>query len=250
MKKLIVFILGFGLIASCAENATGSEVGGVQIGSGTGTGGSLARFTVINDYLYAVDGQNLKVFNLDDKTNPVYISDHRINALVETVFPYNDSILFIGTNSGMLIYDVTNAPAITLLSTYRHIVACDPVVANANHAFITLRSDVNNNFCNRGVNQLDIINISDLSAPFVVNELPLIKPYGLGLYGDTLLVCDNGVKVFDVSNPASPQFISANEDLVNARDLIPLGDLIIVMATDGIFQYRFSKGKLNLLSQI
>jgi hypothetical protein len=249
MKKLIVFFIGLSLVFSCAENSS-AEVGGVQIGNGTGTGGSLARFTVIKNHLYAVDGNKLKVFNINDKTNPVFISDHSINALVETVFPFQDSILFIGTNNGMLIYDVSLAPAIKLLSTYRHIVACDPVVANATTAYITLRSDINNNFCNRGVNQLDIIDITNLSDPTVITEFPLIKPYGLGLYGDTLLVCDNGIKVFDISEPASPLFITADENLVNARDIIPLGDLMIIMATDGIFQYRYTKGKLTLLSQL
>jgi hypothetical protein len=248
MKKYVVMALAFLLAVACGEDASSGE--GVQFGNGTGTGGSLARFAVANDHLFAVDGDQLKVFNLNDIENPVPISNHRVEALVETVFPYSDSVLFIGTNSGMLIYDISKAPSIELISQYRHVVACDPVVANATHAYVTLRSERGNNFCNRSVNQLDVIDITDLRNPQVVREFPLFNPYGLGLYGDTLLVCDAGLKVFDVTNPGVPGFITADEDLVNARDLIPLDDLIIVTSTDGLDQYRFENGKLNYLSSL
>ncbi len=248
MKKIIALSILLLAAFGCAEE--GSSANTIQIGSGTGTGGSLARFAIANNHLFAVDGNRLKVFNLNDQENPVYISEHQVQALVETVFPYDDNTLFIGTNSGMLIYDISNAPAIELLSNYRHVVACDPVVANATHAYVTLRSEEGNNFCNRSVNQLDVIDISDLRNPQLVKEFSLINPYGLGLYGDTLLVCDRGLKVFDVGNPAAPSFLTAIEELENARDIIPLNDLIIVSSTDGLDQYRFSNGQLNFLSSL
>src|SRR5690349_16406055 len=37
----------------------------------TGQGGSLARFTIVGDYLYTVDHANLKVFEITDPTQPV-----------------------------------------------------------------------------------------------------------------------------------------------------------------------------------
>ena len=38
---------------------------------GTGTGGSTARFTIVGNYLYTVDKQNLKVFSLSNLADPV-----------------------------------------------------------------------------------------------------------------------------------------------------------------------------------
>ena len=39
--------------------------------SGTGIGGSMARFTIKGDYLYTVDSYDLKTFDIKDKVNPM-----------------------------------------------------------------------------------------------------------------------------------------------------------------------------------
>jgi len=77
----------------------------------------------------------------------------------------------------------------------------------------------------------------------------MVNPRGLGIYGDTLLVCDNGLKVLDVSDPLSLELLDVDEDF-DAFDLIPYGDLIIAVSEDGLSQYRFRNGKLNLLSKL
>lgn len=147
------------------------------------------------------------------------------------------------------MYDISNPPNVNLISSYSHIVSCDPVVANSKYAYVTLHSDEDNPFCGRNTNQLDIVNIEQLNQPFIVNSFPLIRPLGLGLYGDTLLVCDNGVKVFDVTNPNSLVLIKAIEN-IPAVDIIPHGDLMIITSSEGIRQYRYKKGQLTLLSEI
>lgn len=246
MKKLIVITVMASFIVAC------SSEGGVDIssGEGSGTGGSLARFAIANNFLFAVDGSELKTFSLENADNPVYLSSVSLNTTVETIFPYSDSIIFIGSTTGMFIYDISAAPNIKLLSVYEHAVACDPVVANETHAYVTLRSEADNNFCWRSINQLDVVDISDLEYPKLVNEFPMINPRGLGLYNDTLLVCDEGVKSFDISDPLNIGFLSADESFENALDIIPLGDLMIVVGTDGLKQYRFKNGELNYLSEL
>lgn len=247
MKKLIISFIALAFfLNSCTDGS-----GGVSATDGTltGQGGSLARFVVVKDYLYIVDGQNLKLFNLNDPSNPVYLSNSDLNVNVETIFARDSATLFIGTTSGMFIYDISNPPNVNLISSYSHIVSCDPVVANSKYAYVTLHSDLNNQFCARNINQLDIVNIEQLSQPFIVNSFPLIKPLGLGLYGDTLLICDNGVKVFNVKDPNNLQLINAIED-IPAVDIIPSGDLMIISSTEGIKQYRYKNGSLNLLSEI
>src|SRR5690606_15073202 len=42
---------------------------------GTGQGGSLARFKIVEDYLYAVDSHNINVFNISDLDNPQALED-------------------------------------------------------------------------------------------------------------------------------------------------------------------------------
>lgn len=243
---LLLFLIGF-FATSCETDGTSST--NTDFTPGSGQGGSLARFATVGDYLYAVDGTKLKVFDIRNTSNPIYLSNIELNVFVETIFPRDSSTIFIGTTQGMFIYEVSNAPNLRLAGQYEHIVSCDPVVANQEHAFVTLRTSQNSNFCRRGVNQLDIVDIKDISQPQLVNTFPLINPIGLGLYGDTLLICDRGVKVFDVSDVNNLRLINAIED-IDAIDIIPHNDLMIITGSTGIKQYRYKNGNLTHLSDL
>jgi len=245
MKKLLTFVLLSFIFSSCESSESSTNIGSPA----TGQGGSLARFAVANGHLFAVHNSEIRVFSLNDTENPVQLSVIPVNAVAETIFPLGDSILFIGTTSGMYIYDIASAPSIKLLSNYRHIVSCDPVVANSEYAYVTLRTETNNFNCARGVNQLDIINIKDLTNPELISSFALIQPKGLGLYGDTLLICDKGLKVFNVNDPQSIQLLDADEDF-DAVDIIPNGNLMITVSETGLKQYRYKNGKLSFLSAL
>ncbi len=245
MKKILSLLLSVLLFSACQQDNSGSD-GGL---GGPGKGGSLARFAIVGDYLYTVDDTELKVFDISDRTNPVYLSRQDLGVTVETIFPRDSATIFIGSMQGMFIYDVSDAPAIQQLSRYDHVVSCDPVVANQNYAYVTLHSDVNSTRCFRNVNQLDIIDIRNLRDPQLVRTFPMIKPLGLGLYGDTLLVCDHGVKVMDVSDPTQLKLLRAIED-IEARDIIPNGDVMIISTATGLEQYRYHKQQLTFLSKL
>lgn len=246
MKKLVTLLLAASLMWSC-DSDMGSES---NLGpSTTGQGGSMARFSIAGDHLFAVNGTKLKVFDIGDVSSPRFISDQELNVDVETIFARDENTLFIGSTSGMIIYDISNAPQVQFLSRYDHVVACDPVVANQTHAYVTLRSGLNQGFCARSVNQLDVLDISDLRNPNLIHTEWMDHPRGLGLYGDTLLVCDNGVKVMNIADPLNPGLIEHQPGL-DAMDIIPYGDLMIVATSTGLAQYRYSKGRLHFLSSL
>lgn len=247
MKKYSLLPLFLLLITALSCSKDGGDV--AYNNPSSGQGGSLARFTVSGNYLYAVNGTSIKVFNISDREKPVYLSSRNVNFDVETIFARDKNTLFIGTTSGMLVYDISNSPNINQISQYQHIVSCDPVVADEKYAYVTLRSENDSRFCQQSVNSLDIIDISNLSNPQQVSSTDMIHPLGLGIYGDTLLVCDKGVKVFDVSDGANPRLINAQEN-IDAKDIIPYNDLMIVSTSTGISQYRFKNGKLQFLSKI
>ena len=75
--------------------------------SNTGIGGSMARFTIVDDYLYTIDSWTLKSYDITDQLNPVYKEDVNLGWGIETIFPYNGN-LFIGAQSGMHIYNLDN----------------------------------------------------------------------------------------------------------------------------------------------
>jgi hypothetical protein len=215
----------------------------------TGTGGSQARFTIYDDYLYTVSQSSLTLFDLKNPTKPVKGNDINLGWGIETIFPYKDK-LFIGSTTGMFIFDNANPAKPVQMSAFSHARACDPVVADDKYAYVTLRST--NSWCGGAANQLDVIDISNLYAPNLVKTYPMLGPYGLGLDGKTLFICEgkNGLKMLDASNARDIkelQFLKG----VNAYDVIPLTNSLLMVGRDGLYQYDFSnKKQLQLLSVI
>lgn len=222
---LIVLVLFLG--CSSDSNSNKSENGAIT----DGQGGSLARFTTVNNYLYTVDSQDLNVFSITDNEQPVKVNEVGIGFNIETLFNYKDN-LFIGSQNGMFIYSLEKPEEPKYLSEAQHFTACDPVVANDKYAYVTLHSNIG---CGNTLNQLEIYNIENLQKPVLISTRNLTKPIGIGLYQDYLVVCDDEVKIFDVSNPEESTLVhSINRD---AFDVIIQGNLLILIGEQGLYQY-------------
>jgi hypothetical protein len=219
-------------------------------GSGPGVGGSLARFTIGNDHLYMLDGADVIAVNIDNAQAPAESSRTTIDWNMETIFPYKDK-LYIGATTGMHIIDISSPDAPTFQSTYRHITSCDPVVVDDKYAYVTLRSG---NICNSGANLLEVINIEDPGQPKLMTQYTMTNPHGLGIDNNTLFLCDGnaGLKAFDATDVlAIDKNLIAHYDNINATDVIPFKNLLMMIGEDGIYQYDYSDPKnMKLLSQI
>ena len=99
----------------------------------------MARFALQNDFLYAVDEWEINVFDITNGSDPSLENRVNIGWGVETIFPYKEH-LFIGSESGMFIFDNSNPRLPVYQSSFMHMTACDPVVVNDDYAFVTLRS--------------------------------------------------------------------------------------------------------------
>jgi len=250
MKKVLYFVFVVLLILSCSKDGGGGGDSNVS-----GKGGSMARFAISGDVLYTVSTDSLKVFNIEDAANPKY-SDQRnlkVGFDIETVFPM-DTLLFIGSRSGMYVYDIREPRFPTLLSQVSHLRSCDPVVAQDNYAYVTLNTNATN--CGRTPNNvLDIYDISSPLKPVLKKTLQLNGPTGLGIDGTKLFVCDKGLKVFDVASPLNIRQIDdlADIDEVNVRsayDVIPVNGLLILVAKEGLFQFDYTGDRLKFVSKI
>lgn len=228
------------------EMATTSSPGSAKAPS-SGTGGSMARFTIYDKYLYAVDISMLRLFDIASQAKPVLIKEEYIGWNIETIFPY-DNKLFIGSQTGMLIFSLADPTKPEYISTFRHAASCDPVVVDGDYAYVTLRAG---NLCGDIQSQLDVIDISDISNPYLLIEYPMVEPYGLGIDDSILFVCDGpaGLKIYNASDPLniSSNMIKAYPE-INAFDVIPLGEFLVMIGTDGLFQYDYSD--LENISQI
>ncbi len=241
LSLLLVFVA---LLAGC----DGKDSSSLAPGNNSGTGGSMARFTIAGDHLYTVSNSQLKVFDIGQPQTPRQVSTVALGLNIETIFPYN-GMLFIGSRTGMHIYDNSNPLRPTFLSQYQHVQSCDPVVVQGNYAYVTLRDGTS---CRFGQNLLDVINISDPRNPRVEGSFPMLNPHGLGIDGNLLFVSegDHGLKVFDATHPVNlvqKQFLQG----IRTYDVIPQNKLLLVVGKDGLFQYDYSDGQtLKPLSMI
>ena len=214
----------------------------------SGTGGSLARFTIVDSWLYTLHGGSMNLYSLAEPSNPTPGNVVEIGWDIETIFPYGN-LLFIGSMSGMYIYDNSSPAAPTQLSRFAHVTSCDPVVVSGDRAYVTLRSGA---ICGGGVDQLDIINISDLENPVLISTFAMDEPHGLGVDGDTLFVCDgaSGLKIYDASSGSFIELIASIAD-ITAIDVILLPPVAIVVGPGGIDQYDYSDlSNITLLSHL
>ena len=214
-----------------------STAGSSVSSDGAGIGGSMARFAIADERLYTIDDWQIKVFSIENPTNPIKGDSVRVGFSIETIFPFKDK-LFIGSRSGMFIYDQSNPDRPQLISEFQHATSCDPVVANDSMAYVTLRSG---NACEGFINQLDVINIRDVTRPKLVKTYPMDNPHGLGISGTTLFICEGefGLKVFDATKSRNITGLAHFKD-VHAYDVIPLGEVLMMVGDDGLYQYDYS----------
>jgi hypothetical protein len=217
--------------------ATDAAMGGGKANYVPGISGSMARFVVLDSYLYAVNSSSLYAYDISNEADPERKNETGVGWNIETIFPFG-SKLFIGSRNGMFIYDVSEPSTPEQVGYFQHATACDPVITDGDYAYVTLRAG---NACQGTLNQLDVINVKNLSQPYLIESYDMQSPQGLGKDGNTLFVCDgsDGIKVYDVQNTPNLGLIHQIKD-VNAFDAIPWAGNLIVSAEDGIHQYDYS----------
>jgi hypothetical protein len=237
------------ILSPSIENVTFDNSGGGI----AGVGGSLARFALYDNYLYTIDETNLHVFDISNLASPNEVNSVSVGWQIETLFSYTDK-LFIGSTTGMIIMDAADPSSPSYLSSYSHFWGCDPVVVKGDYAYVTLRSGSN---CQQNGDQLDLVNISDITNPYVEKTFPMENPYGLGIKENTLFLCEgkSGLKVFDIEIPTElDKHLIDHERNLFAYDVIPLPgnrNILLLIGEDGFYQYNFDDpNNLKLLSHI
>lgn len=236
------------LAASCTKSESGLGNAGSDA---TGQGGSLARFAIVENTLYTVTNNSLLVFDITEREKPVLKGTTASFPMedIETIFARDNNTLFIGSSSAMYIYNISNKLNPVYRGQYNHATACDPVVANSTTAYATLRSFTGNNWrCNRNVNQLLAINITNINNPTLIRVYNLNHPKGLGLYKTDLFVCDNVLVRYNATNPANLTLKAQYN--IDLNDVIIADSLLIGVGKNGLVQYAIHNDSLEFLSTI
>jgi hypothetical protein len=215
-----------------------------------GIGGSMARFIINGDQFYGLNQTDLQVININQPSTPVVGTKIEMSRMVETVF-IDGSNLFIGTQTGMLIYDISEPSLPVYKSAYDHVQSCDPIIVKDDLAYVTLRAG---NRCGNWQNVLEVIDLKSIMSPVLMKSYPMSEPYGLGIDGKTLFVCDGqaGLKIYNASDPLRIDLNMIKQYTnLKAFDVIPYNNVLIMIAEDGIYQYNYADlQNIQLLSKI
>ena len=221
---------------SCTKDSGSNAASG---GSQTGQNGSLSRFIIVNNYLYTISNDALSAYNISNAATPVYKSKVSVGFSIQTLFAYQDK-LFIGSNTEMYIYSLANPEAPTKLSSVIYFVrGTDPVVAQDSVAYSTVRNEF-------GGGVLNCFNIKNINQPFIVTSRQMINPYGLGIKGAALYVCeaDSGIKVFNITNTYNPVLSKTVQFNETAYDVIITGNIMVCYIKGGIAFFDISNAYL------
>lgn len=228
----------YGYEDAWVNDATRGDISSGISGNGVGVGGSMARFGITGNTLYAVDNADIHIFSIADPDQLVLKKEFNVGWSIETLFILGET-LFLGSQSGMSIYDISVPSSPMYISNFWHLTGCDPVVVQDELAYITLRGG---NLCGNNVNQLVVLSVANLREPRELKAYPMEGPYGLGIDDTTLFVCDGdaGLKVFDVTDPlAINKHLLAQFSDILAYDVIPIDGILMLIGDDGLYQYDY-----------
>ena len=96
--------------------------------------------------------------------------------------------------------------------------------------------------------------IENIREPKELKSYPMEGPYGLGIDENLLFICDGeaGLKIYDAKyTMAIDDHQLATFTDVIGYDVIPLGDVLILIGDDGLYQYDYSDVEnISLISKI
>lgn len=212
-----------------------------------GAAGSTSRITMVNNYLYTVDGAVLSAINISDPLSPKLSNTASTSINAQTIFALNNT-LFLGGAIGMSIFNIDDAAAPVAEGTFGHFCSNDPVIADGNTAYVTLHAG---NSCNVSINELDVVDITNIKQPVMLKTYPLTGPIGLSKDGNYLFVCDaDGVKIFNASLSTDLKLVKTIT-VNKPYDVICINKIAYITADKGLYQFDYSDmSNIKQLSKI
>lgn len=238
MNKLLtlLMILSCALV-SCNKEGDSSESQSVA--------GSLSGFSIIGDELYVLSLHQVDVYGIDGD-DIKKMSTITTNEELETIYPFQNHV-FLGSTTGMLVYDVDDPYHPQHVETVSHIRSCDPVVADSNYAYVTLRS--NGNRCANGVDVLYVYDLDDTFKPTLIKEYDMSHPQGMALMDSLLLVCDDGLKLYNRKDPYQLELIQHINSFETA-DALAYEDEILITTNERLEMFKMDSARLKIQSVI
>ena len=243
MKKIFLLCLLVVLVACGSDSDTSPNL------SGTGQGGSLARFTIVNNQVLVLTSSSIKQYDIQGDGSISFKNEAFLTDDLETIFPYGNNVL-IGSSSAVYFLEFNDAENLRLAGTFTHFTACDPVVASGTLAYSTLRTS-GCRFDN--IEVIDVIDFSNINSPRQVNSIPSESPFGLAVVNDLLFVCERGgITVFQRVGDGGLDRLAFFEIPDHLPiDIIPQEGFLIVRTDNGIYNVTYSEsGEMEVIGSV
>lgn len=226
--KCILILISAICLMGCGKEESSPSNGN----RGTSQSGSLALYAFHDNYMYKISGHSLSIYNVSDAKSPIFIKEMEIEPGIETIMV--DQYLFFGSRTGLIVYSIDNPEAPSHITTYSHVTSCDPVIIDGNYAYVTLSAQT---MC-RGVNELHVIDISDIYNLKLVGQMWMDKPQGLASNGKYLYICEGeyGLTILDKSTPSDVKLVKNMID-IHVVDAIFKDNTLTLRGPDGIYKF-------------
>ncbi len=248
-------------LAYCGTGTTGYVIvnlADLTIAGTFNTPGSANGTAIAGTTLFVADGASgLGIYNVANPAAPVSIGSYATGSFC-TFVQVRDNLAYLAGNFGLTILDVTNPAAPVLRSNTNVGDTTYEMSLVGNELYLAglsggLRIDVSNPaapqilaqfgpansfsiavegnaaFLAERFTGLRVLTASDLEALFLVQTAGFSNR--LHLDGDLLHVVDlgGGVRIWDVSDPAHPTYVSDTATPANSQDLAVQGDVSFVV---------------------
>jgi hypothetical protein len=223
MKKILYLLFLSLAMLGCKKDEPDPPMNDKALTSAT------SKFTLNGNYLYVASYQVLDVYNISGA--PKLVRTIQLNNTIETIST-NGSYLFMGTANGLLIYGLDDPENPVYRTIYYQILSCSPVVVKGNLAYVSISTGT---VCNMGLNQLEVLDISDITKPLILKIYKFNNPRGMAIRGNYLYLCDAGLKVLDITDYNDIKVKSALS--VSADHVAVTGTTLTVTGESGVYQY-------------
>lgn len=209
--------------------------------------GTINRIGVYYNHIYVVGRDKLHIFQTNNgsitKSSPITVDENS-----ETVY-IDRNRLYIGSEDMVRIYLLDNMSSPKLASKVEHSTSCDPVLADGEIAYSTLRS-VSNEGCTGSENVLMVLDVEKSKRASMLRSIDMKSPYGMALVNNKLFVGEgiNGLTVFDVEKREKPRRLERFENIVAYDVMIhPTNpNIIIVTHKTGLREFSIDWDNLTL----
>jgi hypothetical protein len=238
-KLLLVIALFLGLNLACTKDQS------AEIALQNGISGSITRFTTHQNYLYALNLNEVLTYDISNADKPKLVSTLTTDYGLETITIY-DGYIYLGSATALYILGIDNPAAPVILSKTERLESfsgCDPVVVKGNYAYSTIK--IIENICGNigSRSALIVYDVTDKTRPRQINIFEMSIPNGLAYSDDYLFVCDEGydrIEIFDINTPFNVKWLPTSVVITDPVDLIINGTKMIVSTKTNFEIYDIS----------